>query len=245
MGLQSLAPTARAAKASSESTSQPEPAAGSVQQAYDGYAGSYDTLDGGAAAEVLGFPELRKQLIAQASGSVLEVGIGTGLNLPFYTTSGPTAVSQLTGVDLSSQMLGQAQQRAQTLPGFSLTAGGSSPSLRLRQADVTSLPFPDASFDTVLDTFSLCVFTQPAAALKEMARVLRPSGRLLLLEHARSENALLAAYQDVTADTVAALGKGCVWNQDVARLCAEAGLRVTQQQRHTAGTIIMIEAVRA
>lgn len=96
----------------------------------------------------------------QASGSVLEVGVGTGLNLPLYTTSGPGAVSQLTGVDLSSQMLGQAQQRAQTFPGFSLTDDGSSPSLQLRQVNSSSTHtcLPLRNLACAIKDPSLCLF---------------------------------------------------------------------------------------
>jgi ubiquinone/menaquinone biosynthesis C-methylase UbiE len=156
----------------------------------------------------------------QARGDVLEVGVGTGLNLPLYRWS---SLTSLTGADLSAGMLQQAASRVATrIPGAQLLAlqqqgdagtataaaaavqsssssSGALPRgpvpVRLVQADVAQLPFPDASFDVVLDTFSLCVFQAPAAALAELARVLRPGGTLLLLEHSRSDNALLGAYQ--------------------------------------------------
>jgi SAM-dependent methyltransferase len=172
----------------------------------------------------------------QAQGRVLEVGVGTGLNLPMYSWSN---VTSLTGVDLSAGMLQEAALRVQnTLPNLTLvtpvdssssssssgcdgstsstpssstssissTTSSSSSSgvpVRLLQADVVQLPFPDGSFDVVTDTFSLCVFPQPQAALAELLRVLRPGGRLLLLEHTRSDNPLLGAYQ-----VGAALGGG-------------------------------------
>lgn len=158
----------------------------------------------------------------QAHGSVLEVGIGTGLNLQMYDWSN---VTSLTGVDLSAGMLQEAAARVQqqdSLPNLELlpaaaaaqptsiisnntnsssssSAGGGDNSsavpVRLYQADVTRLPFPPNSFDVVADTFSLCVFPDPLAALTDMLRVLRPGGTLLLLEHTRSDNALLGAYQ--------------------------------------------------
>ncbi|GFH25109.1 uncharacterized protein HaLaN_23020 [Haematococcus lacustris] len=80
-----------------------------------------------------------------------------------------------------------------------------------------------------------------------MARVVRPSregGRVLLLEHARAELPLLGWYQDVSAATVAATSKGCMWNQNVPALLAAAGLRVIRLSRHTGGTVVMVEAVR-
>jgi ubiquinone/menaquinone biosynthesis C-methylase UbiE len=146
----------------------------------------------------------------QASGDVLEVAVGTGLNLPLYDWS---RLTSLTGLDLSDGMLAKAAGRVQAAPELaqaslvttpssssdsssssSSSSSGSVP-VRLVQADVVQLPFADGSFDVVLDTFSLCVFGQPQAALAEMARVLRPGGRLLLLEHSKSDNPLLGAYQ--------------------------------------------------
>lgn len=146
--------------------------------------------------------------------------MGTGLNLPLYNWS---HLSSLTGVDISEGMLAGAAARVQSAPQLSLTAAGAAANtsssggagvderntdgssmgsvagrrvpVRLVQADVVRLPFADGSFDVVLDTFSLCVFGQPAAGLAEMARVLRPGGRLMLLEHTRSDNVLLGAYQ--------------------------------------------------
>lgn len=167
-------------------------------------------------------------LLLQASGSVLEVAVGTGLNLPLYNWS---AVTSLTGIDLSQGMLtGAASRVTNSIPAAYIptsaaatasaaSADGDAPNspsssaqqqlnpiigtarekrgvpVQLVQADVTSLPFPDNIYDVVFDTFSLCVFDRPEAALSEMVRVLKPGGRLLLLEHSRSDNPLLGAYQ--------------------------------------------------
>jgi ubiquinone/menaquinone biosynthesis C-methylase UbiE len=147
-------------------------------------------------------------LCVQASGDVLEVAVGTGLNLPLYDWS---RLTSLTGLDLSNGMLAEAAGRVQAAPELaqaslvttpssssdssSSSSSSSSVPVRLVQAGAVQLPFADGSFDVVLDTFSLCVFGQPQAALAEMARVLRPGGRLLLLEHSRSDNPLLGAYQ--------------------------------------------------
>ena len=115
-------------------------------------------------------------------------------------------------------------------------------------ADVAALPFPDASFDTVVDAFSLCVFVDPGAALASVARVLRRGGTAVLLEHARSPFPPLAAYQDATASFIASPvggGKGCAWNQDVRGLVEGAGLRVKAEERALGGTMTLILAVKS
>jgi ubiquinone/menaquinone biosynthesis C-methylase UbiE len=136
--------------------------------------------------------------------------VGTGLNLPLYDAS---RLSSFTAVDISPGMLREAAPRAEALrrrlsgaeqqrqqqrqrsEAAGAADGTAGPGVQLLVADAAALPFADRSFDCVLDTFSLCVFERPAAAVREMARVLRRGGRLLLLEHSRSDNPLLGAYQ--------------------------------------------------
>ncbi|NBH09350.1 methyltransferase domain-containing protein [Amycolatopsis sp. SID8362] len=112
------------------------------------------------------FGDSREWACGQAGGDVLEVAVGTGLNLPRY----PPGVT-LTGLDLSEGMLAVARTREPARP------------VTLRQGDAQALPFDDASFDTVVCTFGLCAIPDPAAAVAEMARVLRPGGRLILADH--------------------------------------------------------------
>mmetsp|Transcript_18342 Transcript_18342/g.22012 ORF Transcript_18342/g.22012 Transcript_18342/m.22012 type:complete len:325 (-) Transcript_18342:154-1128(-) len=200
---------------------------------YDAYANAYDNLNGGPAAEALGFDKLRAELISRATGNILEVGVGTGLNLPLYRSE---QVKGLTGIDLSQGMLNEAAVRGSRLP----IQG----SLSLVRADVEQLPFDSDSFDSVVDTFSLCVFPKPLEALQELARVVQPGGKVLLLEHNRSPNAIFGAYQDLTAKPVAAMSKGCAYNQDVPLLMSQAGLKIVEQTPALGGLILLIEAVK-
>lgn len=113
----------------------------------------------------------REWVCSQAHGDTLEIAIGTGLNLPHYA-----ADVRLTGIDLSSAMLERARQRADDLGR----------SVELQVADAQKLPFPPDSFDTVVSTLSLCTIPDDAKAVAEVFRVLRPGGRIVLLEHVRS-----------------------------------------------------------
>lgn len=221
--------------------------------AYDGYAKTYDSLDGGPLATALGLPALRVRAAAAATGDILEIAPGTGLGLAAYWASRgvdppaagsrprpslPAGVASLALADISPGMLAQATERAAAL-GLAVTAV---------VADVAALPFPDASFDTVVDAFSLCVFVDPGAALASVARVLRRGGTAVLLEHARSPFPPLAAYQDATASFIASPvggGKGCAWNQDVRGLVEGAGLRVKAEERALGGTMTLILAVKS
>lgn len=117
------------------------------------------------------FGESRSWVCSQATGDVLEVAIGTGLNVPYY----PPGL-RLTSIEWSPQMLALARRRARML---GRTAD-------LREGDAQALPFPDASFDTVVCTLALCAIPDDQRAIAEMSRVLKPGGRLLLLDHVAS-----------------------------------------------------------
>jgi methyltransferase OMS1 len=210
----------------------------SIKESYNQYADNYDDLDGGVVADALGFPDQRKALLQQATGDVIEIAVGTGLNLQYYNL---TNLRSFTAIDLSPGMLRQAQLKAASL---NFPSSSSTNFLSFQQADIASLPFPDNSFDSVVDTFSLCVFPDPAAALRSMARVVRPGGKVLLLEHSKSKNSLLGWYQDITAAPVASMGKGCVWNQDVIKLVEDAGLRIVRVEPYVGDLILSITAVK-
>ena len=119
-------------------------------------------------------------LCGRARGEILEVGIGRGRTLPFY----PRGL-HLTGIDLSDVALGVAQARADEL-GLDAV---------LRQGDAAALPFSDGRFDTVVFAFVLCTIPDDRRAVAEAVRVLRPGGRLLLVEHVRSPNRLVRAVE--------------------------------------------------
>jgi ubiquinone/menaquinone biosynthesis C-methylase UbiE len=126
------------------------------------------------------FGDGRQWVCTQATGEVLEVAIGTGRNLPHY----PQDI-RLTGVDFSPAMLQLARRQADRLGR----------QIDLRLGDAQALELPDASFDTVVCTFSLCAIPDERRAIAEMRRVLRPGGRLLLLDHVAGTSRRVRAVQ--------------------------------------------------
>jgi ubiquinone/menaquinone biosynthesis C-methylase UbiE len=151
-----------------------------VQAFYDKIASSYDRFMG--LSEKVFFGNGRSWVCSQASGKVLEIAIGTGRNFPYYP-----ADIQLTGIELSPAMLALAKQKAAELGR----------EVDLQVGDAQALPFPDVSFNTVVATLALCTIPDERQAVAEVKRVLRPSGRFLLLEHVRSPNRAVRAIQRV------------------------------------------------
>jgi ubiquinone/menaquinone biosynthesis C-methylase UbiE len=160
-----------------------------------------------------GLPMVRRQraqVVPLARGRVLEIGIGTGLNLPHYDR---TRVTRITGVDPALAMHPLARRRA-AQAGLDVDLVGLS---------AERLPLPDASFDTVVVTYSLCTIPQPLAALQEMHRVLAPDGRLLFLEHGRAPEASVRRWQDRLQPLWGHIAGGCHLGRDVPLLLGTAG----------------------
>ena len=177
-----------------------------VQRAYELYAPVYDFIfdwifSPGRAAAI-------KHLGLERNDSVLEVGIGTGLNLPLYP---PTC--RLTGVDLSQEMLDKAVERAQTLMRTNVT---------LKVMDATAMDLADDEFDKAIATYTISAVPDPVAVLREMRRVVKPGGVIVILNHFRSERRLAGRLEDLVAPLCTRLG----WKSNLALgpLLARVGL---------------------
>lgn len=154
----------------------------------------------------------RAQLLPRAQGRVMEVGVGTGLNLPFYDAR---RVRRLVGVDPGLQMhpLALRRSRAAGLP------------LELMGLSAEKLPVEDASFDTVVSTYTLCTIPDPVAALREMRRVLAPGGRLLFCEHGLAPDPRVQRWQARLAPLWSRVAGGCQLSRDIPALLQEAGFQ--------------------
>ena len=174
------------------------------------------------------FGDGRRWVCSRARGEVLEVAIGTGRNLAFY----PKGI-RLTGIDLSPAMLELARERAGEL---GLDAD-------LREGDAQELAFPDESFDTVVCTLSLCNIPGDCRAVAEMKRVLRPGGRLLLLDHVRAASRLVRAVQRVLEVVTVRLEGEHLLRRPLQHVQAE-GFEVEQRERYKAGIVERLSARR-
>ncbi|MGH2725428.1 MAG: class I SAM-dependent methyltransferase [Actinomycetota bacterium] len=168
----------------------------------------------------------REWVCSQAKGDTLEIAVGTGRNFPFYATD-----VRLTGIELSPQMLEIARDRARD-------AGRE---VDLRVADAEALPFPDASFDTVVCTLSLCSIPDDHKAVAEARRVLRPGGAFLLLEHVRSANPVVRAGQRLLEPINARFEGDHLLREPLEHLRAES-FEIERLERSKAG---IVERVRA
>jgi ubiquinone/menaquinone biosynthesis C-methylase UbiE len=157
----------------------------------------------------------REKVVPRASGTVLEVGIGTGLNLPYYD---PARVERLIGLDPSENSWKLAGERAAHLD-FDVEFIG---------LPGEQIPLDDDSVDTVMVTFSLCTIPDPVSALHGMARVLRPGGSLIFCEHGCAPDPSVRKWQDGINPLWGKIAGGCHLNRDIPALLGEGGFNITE-----------------
>lgn len=158
---------------------------------------------------------LRADWIPRAHGEVLEVGIGSGLNLPFYSSN----VRRIYGIDPSVELQRMARKRviARPLEVEFVT-----------QSAEDQLPLADGSIDTVVITWTLCSVPNTARTFQQIKRVLKATGRLIFLEHGRSPDPGTAVWQDRITPLWKHIGGGCHLNRKVDDLIRNAGFRITE-----------------
>ncbi|MGI8482812.1 MAG: class I SAM-dependent methyltransferase [Thermomicrobiales bacterium] len=193
---------------------------------YDDLAPVWDRRQGLVERVLMG-EGMRRALAAELRGDVLEIGTGTGATLPFLADSAD--LTSFTAVDLSAGMLGEAREAAER----------TGRSIRLAQMNAEALAFPDAPFDTVTTSLMLCTVPDPTRALSEMARVCKPNGRIVVLEHVRSPNRFFARLQQwMTPGQVRRLG--CHLDRPTDRLVREMGFRIEQDTSRFFGVFHLI-----
>lgn len=161
------------------------------------------------------FEPYRRRVAGQASGRVLEIGVGSGLNLHLYE-----AATHVIGLDPSTRLLAMAR----TAPR------GPGRSFELVEGVAEDIPLPDHSVDSVVSTWTMCSIPDVARALSEIRRVLTPTGRFVFVEHGRSPEAGVARWQDRLTPLWRQIGGGCHLNRPIDRLIQGAGFRVEQLQ---------------
>lgn len=165
------------------------------------------------------FRRLRTDLLASAHGEVLELGIGTGLNLLHY----PETLTGLEAVDPADLLPKTVAARSADLPF----------PVRIQRGTAEMLPYTDRQFDCAVSTWTLCTIPDPVLALREVGRVLKPGGRFLFLEHGRSDSHTIAMWQDRLNPIQNVIGCGCNLNRQIDHIITQAGLKISQLDRFT------------
>jgi len=158
----------------------------------------------------------RSAVVGAARGRVLEIGVGSGLNLPFYGAT----VADVLGIDPSPRLLAMARRRAAeaTVP------------IKLAVGSAMALPLADNSVDTIVMTWTLCSIPDPAAALAEMRRVLKPDGELLFVEHGLAPDPSIEAWQHRLTPLWQRIGGGCHLDRKMDALIEAAGFDISKLQ---------------
>ena len=199
-------------------------ATATTRRRYDRLAPIYDRMERGMERR---FTPVRAALWQRVRGPrVLEIGVGTGANMPFY----PPGID-ITAVDLSPQMLAQARARAARL----------NVAVTLREADAQMLPFPDATFDTVVTTCVFCSVPDPHLGMAEVVRVLKPAGQLVMLEHVRSHRPVLGTLMDLLNPLVVRV-MGANINRETVRTIEDVGFVNVRAEDRMLDILKLVEA---
>lgn len=190
-----------------------------TQRRYDRVAPFYDAME--VVVERRFFRNLREQTLWPLTGRILEVGVGTGKNLPYYTFD-----AEVTGIDISPRMLSRAIRRRAEL-GLPV---------ELLRMDAQRMAFASATFDHVVGTFVLCSIPDPIQAVAEMRRVLKPSGNVMLIEHVRSGQPVIAALQQLH-DPITSRLAGFHVNRDTRLNIQSGGLTIVKDEHLALGDI--------
>jgi ubiquinone/menaquinone biosynthesis C-methylase UbiE len=179
------------------------------------FAAGYDTFVGSMERNFMG--DVRKRMLADASGRVVEIGSGTGVNLQHY----PRTIEELVCTEPEEPMAKRLRKKAEQsdLP------------VRVVHAPGEKLPFEDDSFDTAVATLVLCTVDDPARSVDELARVLRPGGRLIFIEHVRAPEPGLAKWQDRLHPLWVRFGHGCHCNRPTLDTIDASAFRVETHER--------------
>jgi ubiquinone/menaquinone biosynthesis C-methylase UbiE len=175
-------------------------------------------------SEWQGMRRWREWLARGARGRTLDLGCGTGRSLALFPKQ-----ARVVGLDPSSEALRRARKRAPQVP--------------LVRASAQALPFREGAFDTVVSSLVFCSVPEPAQALEEVRRVLRPGGRLRMMEHVRARSAFGAWLQDLLQPTWTCVAGGCHPNRDTERTVESAGFGIQDEGRRSRGTMRRFEAV--
>lgn len=191
------------------------------------FAKLYDTLMSPLEKKEV-FSSMRKQLINKATGVVLEIGAGTGINFNLY----PRTVKKLLATDPNPEMIKRAVNKLDNTPI----------SIELQLANAESLPFPDSYFDTVVGTLVFCSIPQPQKALIEAARVLKSGGTLLLFEHVKMPNPILSKAQVLLTPLWKHLCDGCHLDRETVKLIEESPFHIEEQHSVYKGLFVTLAA---